>query len=129
MGWIAQCPDDLVREGHPVRLVAAVVEKLELGAFYDSIKAREGVAGRDTTDPRLLVSLWLYACIRGVGSARELARRCEESAPFRWLCGGVTVNHRLLSDFRSDYFRSAGTTRNGIIPSTTAISENAITGV
>jgi transposase len=41
--------------------------------------------------------------MRGVGSARELARRCEESAPFRWLCGGVTVNHRLLSDFRIDH--------------------------
>jgi hypothetical protein len=45
----------------------------------------------------------LYACIRGIGSARELARRCEESAAFRWLCGGVTVNHRLLSDFRGDH--------------------------
>jgi hypothetical protein len=32
-----------------------------------------------------------------------LARRCEESAAFRWLCGGVTVNHRLLSDFRVDH--------------------------
>src|SRR5208283_4156067 len=42
-------------------------------------------------------------CIRGIGSARELARRCEESAAFRWLCGGVTVNHRLLSDFRGDH--------------------------
>jgi hypothetical protein len=31
-----------------------------------------------------------------------LARRCEESTPFRWLCGGVRVNHRLLPDFRSD---------------------------
>jgi transposase len=45
----------------------------------------------------------LYACIRGIGSARELARRCEESAPFRWLCGGVGVNHRMLSDFRTDH--------------------------
>src|SRR5208282_3557352 len=69
----------------------------------EPIKAREGLAGRDATDPRLLVALWLYACIRGIGSARELARRCEESAPFRWLCGGVGVNHRLLSDFRSDH--------------------------
>jgi transposase len=103
LGWVAQCPDDLVGEGHPVRLVSAVVEKLDVSAFYESIKSREGVAGRDTTDPRLLVSLWLYACIRGVGSGRELARRCEESAPFRWLCGGVTVNHRLLSDFRTDH--------------------------
>ena len=49
------------------------------------------------------MSLWLYACIRGIGSARELARRSEDSAAFRWLCGGVTVNHRLLSDFRTDH--------------------------
>ena len=41
--------------------------------------------------------------MRGIGSARELARRCEESAAFLWLCGGVTVNHRLLSDFRTDH--------------------------
>ena len=102
MGWVAPCPDDLVGAGHPVRLVSAVVEKLDLSHFEEPIKARSGVAGRDTTDPRLLVALWLYACIRGIGSARELARRCEESAPFRWLCGGVTVNHRLLSDFRTD---------------------------
>jgi transposase len=74
-----------------------------LSGFQESIEAREGVAGRDATDPELLVGLWLYGCIRGIGSARELARRCEESAPFRWLCGGVTVNHRLLSDFRGDH--------------------------
>ncbi len=23
--------------------------------------------------------------------------------PFRWLCGGVSVNHRMLSDFRTDH--------------------------
>jgi transposase len=102
MGWVVQCPDDLVSADHTVRVVMAVVEKLDLSRFHESIKAREGVAGRDTTDPGLLVALWLYACIRGIGSARELARRCEESAPFQWLCGGVTVNHRLLSDFRTD---------------------------
>jgi len=100
---VVQCPDDLVSASHPVRMVMAVVEKLDLSRFEDTIKAREGLAGRDATDPRLLVGLWLYACIRGIGSARELARRCEESAPFRWLCGGVGVNHRLLSDFRSDH--------------------------
>jgi transposase len=103
MAWVAECLDDLVSEGHRVRLVMAVVEKLDVSRFCEPIKAREGRAGRDATDPRLLVALWLYASIRGIGSARELARRCEESAPFRWLCGGVTVNHRLLSDFRTDH--------------------------
>ena len=103
MGWVAQCPDDLVSANHAVRLVMAVVEKLDLRGFREPIKAREGSAGRDATDPELLVALWLYARIRGIGSARELARRCKDSAAFRWLCGGVTVNHRLLSDFRSDH--------------------------
>lgn len=103
LGWVAQCADDLVGASHAVRLVAAVVEKLDLSGFYTSIRARAGVVGRDATDPALLVSLWLYGCIRGIGSARELARRTEESAPFLWLCGGVTVNHRLLSDFRTEH--------------------------
>jgi transposase len=103
MAMVVQCPDDLVPAQHPVRMVMALVETLDVSRFSEPIKAREGVAGRDATDPRLLVGLWLYACIRGIGSARELARRCEESAAFRWLCGGVGVNHRLLSDFRVDH--------------------------
>jgi transposase len=100
---LIQCPDDLVGANHPVRLVMAVVEKLDVARFHEPIKAREGQAGRDATDPQLLVALWLYACTRGIGSARELARRCQDSAAFRWLCGGVGVNHRLLSEFRSDH--------------------------
>jgi transposase len=103
VAMVVQCPDDLVGALHPVRTVMAVVEKLDVTGFCEPIRAREGIAGRDATDPRLLVGLWLYACVRGIGSARELARRCGESAPFRWLCGGVTVNHRLLSDFRTDH--------------------------
>jgi len=103
LAMVVQCADDLVRALHPVRTVMALVEKLDVSGFCEPIRAREGIAGRDATDPRLLVGLWLYACVRGIGSARELARRCDESAPFRWLCGGVSVNHRLLSDFRADH--------------------------
>jgi transposase len=100
---LPRCVDDEVGSLHPVRTVMGVVEQLDVSGFCEPIRARQGVAGRDATDPRLLVGLWLYGCVRGIGSARELARRCEESAPFRWLCGGVTVNHRLLSDFRTDH--------------------------
>ena len=71
MAWVPQCTDDLVAATHGVRTVAAVVAKLDLSAFREPIKAREGVAGRDATDPELLVALWLYGCIRGIGSARE----------------------------------------------------------
>jgi len=103
MAMVVQCADDLVSATHAVRRVAEVVEHLDVSGFCAPIKAREGVAGRDATDPKLLVSLWLYACVRGIGSARELARQCRENGAFQWLCGGVSVNHRLLSDFRSDH--------------------------
>jgi len=103
MAMVVQCPDDLVSATHPVRRVAQVVEHLDVSGFCTPIKAREGVPGRDATDPKLLIALWLYACVRGIGSAHELARQCQENVAFQWLCGGVGVNHRLLSDFRTDH--------------------------
>ena len=47
-----------VKPDHAVRMVAAVVAKLDLRRFAEAIEAREGVAGRDATDPELLVALW-----------------------------------------------------------------------
>jgi transposase len=101
--WAARCLDELLPPQHRARTIWAVVQSLDLSGFERPIKAREGVAGRDSTDPRILVSLWLYASVRGIGSARELARLCTESKPYEWICGQVTVNHRLLSDFRTDH--------------------------
>jgi len=34
-------------------------------------------SGRPAIDPAILVSLWLYATLEGVGSARRLSRVCE----------------------------------------------------
>ena len=67
MAMVVECPDDLVSSTHPVRMVMAVVEKLDLESFPEPIKARAGQVGWDATDPQLLVALWLYACIRGIG--------------------------------------------------------------
>jgi transposase len=93
--------DELLEPDHPARIVWAAVGELDLGRWREAIKAVEGVAGRDATDPRLLVALWIYATLEAVGSARELARLCEKHLAFQWLCGGVTVNYHLLADFRS----------------------------
>lgn len=95
--------EDTIDIEHPVRLVWQVVERIDLSRIEAGIKARVGVVGRDSTDPRLLFALWLYATIRGVGSARELGRLCVESRPYRWLCGGVSVNYHTLADFRVDH--------------------------
>lgn len=93
--------DELLDDEHPVRAVWALVQRLDLAAWLQDVKAVEGVCGRKSTDPRLLLALWVYATIQGVASARELARLCEQHLAYRWLCGGVTVNYHLLADFRS----------------------------
>jgi transposase len=93
--------DELLEDDHRARLVWAAVGGLRLDGWLDEIKAVEGNVGRDATDPRLLVALWVYATLEGVGSARELARLCEKHLAYQWLCGGVTVNYHMLADFRS----------------------------
>ena len=93
--------DGLIGPEHAARAIWRVLEGMELGRFYAPIKAREGSAGRDATDPRLLLALWLYGLSEGVNSARELERLCEVHAAYRWICGGVSVNYHTLSDFRS----------------------------
>ncbi len=92
--------EDMIPEDHPVRIVWAYVEKLDLSPLLGKIKAVEGRAGSPPADPRILLALWLYATLRGIGSARELDRRCIEDLPFRWLCGEVSMNYHTLADFR-----------------------------
>jgi transposase len=75
---------------------------LDLSLYHAQIESVEGRAGRGHTDPRLLISLWLYAYSRGISSARELARQCEFEPGFQWLCGLEAVSHRTLSGFRSE---------------------------
>jgi transposase len=88
---------------HRARVVWAFVAGLDLGELYAKIGAREGEAGRPPADPRILLALWLYATLEGVGSARHLDRLCERDVAYRWLRGGVPVNYHGLSDFRVDH--------------------------
>ena len=92
--------DATIPADHQARAIWRFVEQLDLSRFLEPIEAREGEPGRDATDPRILVTLWLYATTQAVGSARELARLCESHDAYRWICGGVSVNYHLLSDFR-----------------------------
>ncbi len=92
--------ESLLPPGHAARLVWRFVEGLDLAAFYATIKAREGHAGRSPIDPKILIALWLYATIDGVGSAREVDRLCYAHDAYRWIRGGVAVNYHTLSDFR-----------------------------
>jgi len=99
MSW--ESLDQRLDPDSQARVVWGLVCQLDLDAWLKEIKAIERHAGRNATDPRLLVALWVFATLRGVGSARELERLCENHLAYQWLCGGVSVNYHTLADFRS----------------------------
>ena len=94
--------DSQLGEDHRARSVWEFVSSLDLSAFYDRIKSRSERAGRPATDPKILLAVWLYATLEGVGSARALDQLCEHHTAYRWLCGGVGVNHNILAEFRAE---------------------------
>ena len=98
--WLPRTLDEVLAEDHPARAIWGFLEKLDLSAFYGSIKATLDRPGRSTTDPQVLLAVWLLATVEGIGSARRLARLCQEHDAYRWLCGGVPINYHMLSDFR-----------------------------
>jgi transposase len=94
--------DDLLSLEHRARQVWDYVERLDLGVLYGRVRTTVQSTGRPAIDPAILMSLWLYGTLEGVGSARLLDRLCKSDAAYRWLCGGVSVNYHTLSDFRGD---------------------------
>jgi transposase len=99
--WRPVALDALLPDDHRARAVWQYVEGLDLTPLYASIQATEYQAGRPATDPKILLALWLYATLDGVGSARALARQCEAHVAYQWLCGGVPMNHTTLAAFRT----------------------------
>jgi transposase len=95
--------DELLPQDHRVRVVWEMVQEYDLRAFYERVQVVEGEAGRPATDPRLLVAVWVFGTLEGVGSARELDRLCGEHLAYQWLLGGVQVNYHTLADFRVEY--------------------------
>ena len=64
-------------------------------------RSRRCWATRGTRRPILPdLSGWVFATAEGIGSARQLARLCEEHDAYRWLRGGVPINYHMLADFR-----------------------------
>jgi transposase len=95
--------EDLLETDHQARLVWGFCCGLDLAPLYDAVRSRKGGPGHPAIDPKICVALWLYATLEGVGSARALAWLCSSHNAFRWLRGGVGVNHHTLSDFRTGH--------------------------
>ena len=93
----------LIGEEHVARTLWRFLGTVDLSRFSESPKAVVGHAGRPGWEPRLLIAVWLYGLMRGVSSARELARETGYEPGLQWLTGLQEINHHSLSDLRVDH--------------------------
>jgi transposase len=95
--------EELVGPEHKVRAIWDLTGLLPMEGFLKPVKTREGQAGAPAWNPRLLLSVWLYAYSEHVTSAREIERLLEYEPGLMWLAGLGEINHHTLSDFRRDH--------------------------
>jgi transposase len=99
MVWRAIDVERLIDTDHPARAIWALLGTLNLEHFCTGIKAVEGRPGRDRSDPRVVIALWLYALSRGVREARALDEWAQYEPGCQWLLGLGRINYHTLSDF------------------------------
>lgn len=86
---------------HLAYFVSDVVTELDLTPI---VKTYGGVTrGNAPYDPRLLVTILLYAYAVGIPASRQIARELEENVAFRVLAANQRPDFRTLSDFRKQH--------------------------
>jgi transposase len=102
---------DWVPEGHAVRVVIGTVERLVTRDVVDRLvppAPKGSAAGPARYDPVMLLTVWLYAYLRGVLSTRAVEDRCRYDATFRVACGREVPDHTTLSRFRKHLLAQDG---------------------
>lgn len=91
--------DELIAEDHPVRVIGAFVEALDLGDL--GFERSEPVAmGRPAYDPADLLKLYLYGYMNRIRSSRRLERECRRNVEVMWLLGRLAPDFKTVADFR-----------------------------
>jgi transposase len=89
---------DWLPADHLAWFVLDVVDQLDLGPFRAAYRA-DG-HGRAAYDPKMLLSVLLYAYCTGIRSSRQIERRCHEDIAFRVLSANSAPDHVTIARFR-----------------------------
>src|SRR6266545_3476045 len=93
--------DEWLPKDHLARFVIAVVDTLDLSAFY--ARRRADGWGRAAYDPKMMVALLIYAYATGARSSRLIERRCVEDVAFRFISVNETPDHATIARFVCDH--------------------------
>jgi transposase len=93
--------EDFIAADHPVRVIDALVNKLDLAGLGFS-KAVTKDTGRKPYDLADLLKLYVYGYLNQVTTSRRLERECHRNLEVLWLLGRLTPDFKTIADFRKD---------------------------
>lgn len=116
-GQLPMYLEDVIPQGHLVRVVDEAVDRLDLSKLLDKMQEREPddprrvrrgssknpATGRPAYHPRMLLKLIFYGYVTGTFSSRKLAQKAREDIPTMWLVAQEKPDFRTISDFRTAY--------------------------
>src|SRR6202140_714056 len=97
-----EVPDDLVPQDHPVRVIDAFVDTLDLAVLGFSKVAAEAT-GRPPYRPGDLLKLYVYGYLNQVRSSRRLEREAVRNLEVLWLIRRLSPSFKTIADFRRDH--------------------------
>lgn len=93
--------DDYIDEDHPVRVIDAFVDTLDMKVLGFS-KAETMVTGRKPYHPGDLLKLYIYGYLNQTRSSRRLEKECHRNLELLWLMRRLAPDFKTISDFRKD---------------------------
>lgn len=91
--------EELIPDDHPVRVIAAFVEALDLGDLGFE-RSEPSAMGRPSYDPADLLKLYLYGYMNRIRSSRRLEHECRRNVEVMWLLGRLAPDFKTVADFR-----------------------------
>jgi len=88
---------DKIPENHPVYLVNAVVDSLDISYIMSQYKG----GGASSYHPKMMIKVLFYSYLSNVYSCRKIEKALKENIYFMWLSGMMVPNFRTINDFRS----------------------------
>jgi len=94
--------DELVPKEHVVRLVAAVVDRLDISEILSTYRG----GGNSCFDPRMMLKVLIYAYLNNTYSSRKIEQQLKENVNYMWLSGMSRPDYRTINFFRGKRLKS-----------------------
>src|ERR1700709_217526 len=95
--------EQLIPQGHPVRVVNEVIDKINIEPLLKAYHIR----GSSSYHPVLLLKVLVYGYVTNIYSSRKLAAVCQESIYFMWLSSMSYPDHNTINRFRGVRLKNA----------------------